>query len=359
MARISELHYSNALASSSGIAEFAEVTLGPGEVAANFTFALYNQDGTQFDTINLADAGGEVFTPADTSETIYVIDGPAFGFVLTDPDASGTSNIEAVALVDISTGTVIDFYDIGGGTQNITAQDGLAAGEVSVNLPVETSPNQAQGSLQFNQPNPDQLVTAPISRGSSGIPCFAAGTLLATPSGQMAVEDLAPGDLVETLDHGAQRAAWIGSVTVDAAGDLAPIVITRGTFGAACDLVVSPQHRVLVEGVMAQLLFGQPEILVAAKHLVNGDTVYRRAGGRVTYYHVLFDRHEIVLSNGVATESYHPSAANADGLACAARAELFSLFPELSTGVPPFDPCRKVARAFEARALVQMISATR
>lgn len=353
MARISELHYSNALANSTGIAEFVEIALGPGESAGDFAIALYNQDGTQFLAIDLDDSDVEVFTPSDTNETIIVLDGPTFGFLLTDPDGSTADNIEAVALVNTATNTVVNFFDIGGGTTEIEAQDGLAVGATSVNLQVETPPNLAQGSLQFNLPDLE-LVTAEITRGAAGIPCFAAGTLIDTPWGVARVEDLEVGEYVVTRDRGALPVRWTGGRTVAATGELAPIVITAGRFGATRDLVVSPQHRVLVEGPFAELLFGEPEVLVPAKHLVDGDTVYRREGGTVTYVHLLFDGHELVTSNGAVTESFHPSSENIAGLDREIRDEVLAIFPELGRATHPFATCRTVIRGYEARALSRL-----
>ncbi|MEL6477930.1 MAG: Hint domain-containing protein [Pseudomonadota bacterium] len=359
MARISELHYSDALAASSGIAEFVEVSLAEGEDPADFAIALYNQDGRQAQSIPLTAAPIEVFTPSDTTETHYVIDGPDFGFLLTDPNAGGTSNNEAVALVNTTTGEVVQFFDIGGGTSEIEALDGLAQGTVSVNLPTETPPNQAQGSLQFNQPDPDTLVTQPISRGSSGIICFAAGSLIDTPQGARPVETLRVGDLVQTADNGVQPIRWIGQRTVAALGTLAPVVIAGGAHGAERPLTVSPQHRILIRSPRADLMFGEAEVLIPAIHLVDGRHVARRQGGEITYVHLLFDRHEVIFSSGVASESFHPSARNISTLENATRAEVLTLFPELASGTPPFDTARLVLTGAEARVLHRAGGATR
>ncbi|MEM7237415.1 MAG: Hint domain-containing protein [Pseudomonadota bacterium] len=365
MARISELHYSNGLANTTGIAEFVEVSLSPGDAAGEFAVALYQADGTQGLVIRLSDVPGiDVFPPnGTTNETVFVLDGDVFDFAITDPDGGGANNFEAIALVRIlpgqGTGEVVDFYDIGGGTQGIIADDGIAQGAQSETLPVETLPNQAQGSLQFNQPDPGLLVTAPISRGTAGIPCFVAGTLIDTPWGVSPVEDLKIGEYVITRDKGALPLRWIGRRTVRAEGAFAPIVIAAGHFGATRDLAVSPQHRVLLTGAMAELLFGEAEVLVPAKHLVDGYAVQRRMGGEVTYYHLLFDDHELVTSNGAVSESFHPSGTNISGMDREARDELLALFPQLAHAEQPFDTCRTVIRGYEARALSHASSQVR
>jgi len=183
--------------------------------------------------------------------------------------------------------------------------------------------------------------------------CFATGTEIATPNGPVAVENLCVGDLVNTRDNGAQTLRWHGSTKVAATGDLAPIVISKGALGNSRDLVVSPQHRILLKGWRAELMFGEPEILCATVHLVNGDTIYRREGGEVEYHHILFDRHEIVSSEGIPTESFHPGQQGMGALSEDARQEIYTLFPELH---PESGQMRKMSRpslkSFEARALM-------
>ena len=80
----------------------------------------------------------------------------------------------------------------------------------------------------------------------NSIPCFVAGTLIRTPSGDVPVESLTPGDLVMTHDDGAQPLRWIGRRSVPATGAFAPVRIRAGTFGPHGALMLSPQHRVLM-----------------------------------------------------------------------------------------------------------------
>ena len=129
--------------------------------------------------------------------------------------------------------------------------------------------------------------------------CFGRGAMIRTPSGEVPVERLAAGDLVETLDHGAQAIRWIGSTTVLARADLTPIRIRAGALGAGQptrDLLVSPHHRMVVTGWRAEVLFGEPEVLAAARDLINDETI-RPANDleEIEYFHILFDRHEICL----------------------------------------------------------------
>ena len=133
---------------------------------------------------------------------------------------------------------------------------------------------------------------------------FAAGTLITLPGGaQQPVEHFRPGDLVLTRDNGAQPVRWVGKVTLRARGNFAPVVISAGTFGNIGDLVVSPHHRIFRYQRGGDRLSGRAELLVQAKHLVDGDRIWRREGGFVDYYSLVLDRHEILFAEGIPAES--------------------------------------------------------
>jgi hypothetical protein len=185
------------------------------------------------------------------------------------------------------------------------------------------------------------------------IPCFVAGTMIRTPHGDTAVEDLAPGDLVDTLDDGPQPVRWIGKREVPAIGTMAPIRINAGTFGRHGTLHLSPQHRVLVQDVQAEMLFGESEVLVKAKDLINDHSVRRVEGGAVTYVHILFDRHQVVWSEGLATESFLPGPQTTAVFERDIVDEILTIFPELDpdTGAGYSPAARRTLKAFEARVL--------
>jgi len=118
------------------------------------------------------------------------------------------------------------------------------------------------------------------------------------------------------------------------------------------DLLVSQLHRMLITDWRAELMFGEPEVLAAAKHLINGDTIHMAEGGEVEYFHMLFDAHEIVTANGAPSESFHPGEQGMSWLEEEVREEIFSIFPELRIALEGYGPtARTTLKAFEARAL--------
>lgn len=190
--------------------------------------------------------------------------------------------------------------------------------------------------------------------GIDRIICFTPGAQIQTPSGLRAIETLVPGDRVLTRDHGAQPLRWIGQRTVSATGNLAPIQIDPILIpGATAPLLVSPQHRILWEGHRAQMLFGTSEVLVAAKHLLSNPAVTRREGGKVTYIHLMFDQHEVIYANGMPSESFFPGDTALGSISDHSRSELFTLFPELRTGLGAFsETARLCLRHHEAPLLI-------
>jgi hypothetical protein len=161
--------------------------------------------------------------------------------------------------------------------------------------------------------------------------CFVRGTLLDTPNGPKAVEELEIGDLVDTLDHGPQEIRWIGRRMVPAVGKFAPVRIKKGALGNRRDLLVSPQHRMLLTGCQMELLFGEEQVLATAKSLVDDHSILIQPGGLVEYHHIMFDQHEIVFAEGAPSESFYSGDQAINSLSEATRDELFDLFPELAS----------------------------
>jgi Ca2+-binding RTX toxin-like protein len=193
--------------------------------------------------------------------------------------------------------------------------------------------------------------------------CFTLGTLIATPNGQKTVESLKEGDKIITRDNGIQEIRWGGSRTLNGpelrkTPHLRPILIKAGSLGEnqpERDMMVSPQHRMLVSNEQTSLYFDEHEVLVAAKHLVNHGGVQWVDTLRTTYIHFLFDKHEIVLANGAWTESFQPGDYSLDGLGNSQRSEIYDLFPELqkTESRDSYQAARRSLKRHEARLLTK------
>jgi hypothetical protein len=177
---------------------------------------------------------------------------------------------------------------------------------------------------------------AGLADAVGGVICFVAGTHLLTPEGPRPVELIGPGDSVLTRDNGAQEVRWSGYQRLSGARlfampHLRPIRIRSGAMGEdrpEGDLLVSPEHQLLLRDTQARDLFNEPEVLVAARDLVDGRTIRPEAGLRdVTYVHLLTARHEIVWANGVEAETFHPAGADLRLLAPGERGALSGVAP--------------------------------
>ena len=186
------------------------------------------------------------------------------------------------------------------------------------------------------------------------VPCFVEGSRIETVQGPVPVEDIAVGDLVLTLDHGFQPVMWHGVRCVPSSGSMAAVRIPAGAFGAHGALAVSPQHRLHFSGWRAELYAGEAEVLVKAIHLVRaGRLAQDLSGAPVTYHHLLFSRHEIILAEGLWSESYYPGPTTMSGHDPEAQEELLSLFPELRQNPGSYGPAaRPEVRAHVAALMV-------
>ncbi|MBL4926630.1 Hint domain-containing protein [Fuscibacter oryzae] len=198
-------------------------------------------------------------------------------------------------------------------------------------------------------PPPDQdlwVVRTAIDRtpaagaqSSGGVICFTPDTRIATPDGPRMIQNLRQGDLILTRDNGAQPVMWSGHRRMSGARlyampHLRPIRFRTGALGIDRpdqELVVSPQHRMLIKGAAALALFNTPEVLVKAEDLLNDATItVDHAMREVTYVHVMLEAHNIVWANGVETESFHPSNTALDMIDPAQREGLLALRPDIA-----------------------------
>lgn len=297
----------------------------------------YNDQGYPVDAFNLS------VPQTLTFNSITLIDQNDDGLIDTNDTVNGVA-VTAVYRGDTITvnGTTITGATIylSGGGRVFVATDGnpLINGTATASTWVP------------NSTNVDVTTLAPI--------CFARGTRLRGAHGDVPVEHLTVGDLVMTLDHGLQPIRWIGRKTTPGTGIFAPVEIAPGVLGNSRALTVSQQHRMLLRGSVAEALFGEPDVLAAAKHLVNGTSIRIAPRPSIEYFHILLDDHQVLYAEDALSESFHPGA-----YAMAAddemRAELLALFPELSAEQfqTAWAPSRPVLKSHEARAAAAAFAA--
>ncbi|WP_300518698.1 Hint domain-containing protein [Aliiroseovarius sp.] len=226
----------------------------------------------------------------------------------------------------------------------------------------DSNGNGSDGYVTYFDSNGDVTGTLQFEEIEEIVPCFTPGTLIATPKGERRVEELREGDRVITRDNGIQEIRWVGHKPLDwrqlqANRHLKPVLIQAGSLGNGLperDMLVSPNHRVLVANDRTALYFEEREVLVSAKHLVDNKGVHRVDAMGTTYIHFMFDHHEVVLSDGAWTESFQPGDYALKGLGNAQRTEIFELFPELDTvqGVEDYTAARRTLKAHEAKMLI-------
>lgn len=192
--------------------------------------------------------------------------------------------------------------------------------------------------------------------------CFTAGTLIMTGEGEKPVETLRPGDLVQTHDRGLQPLLWVGISQVSPATLIAnpkirPIRIRASALAPQVpdrDLLVSPQHRILLKSTIVRRMFDTGTVLAAAKQLLGMPGVeVSNNFFNVTYVHVLLENHEIVQTHGMWSESLYLGKQAQINLTEEQLEEISTIFPDLLKGEIPHQPARMFSKGALARKLVQ------
>ncbi|WP_050527264.1 Hint domain-containing protein [Pseudorhodobacter aquimaris] len=221
--------------------------------------------------------------------------------------------------------------------------------------------NPEDGTVSFFDEDGNPAGYLDFANIENVIPCFTPGTLIATPKGEVPVESLTAGDRVITRDNGIQQICWTGVKKMDWGAltvnpHLRPVMIRRGSLGHGLperDMMVSPNHRILVSNDRTSLYFDEHEVLVAAKHLVGGKGIFNVDSIGTSYIHFMFEQHEVVLSDGAWTESFQPGDYTLKGMGNAQRNEILELFPELKTkeGLEDYAAARRTLKKHEAKLL--------
>ena len=262
---------------------------------------------------------------------------------------------------DVFTGnTAGDVVDGNEGGDDFDTLDLTGSGPLRV---VYDPANPENGTVEFLDADRNVTGTMAFVNIENVVPCFTPGTLIATPKGEVPAELLRVGDKIITRDNGIQEIRWTGAKALSwaemaAHPHLKPVLIRQGSLGNGLperDMMVSPNHRMLVANDRTALYFDEHEVLVAAKHLLSGSGIHSVDSAGTTYLHFMFDRHQVVLANGAWTESFQPGDMTLKGMGNAQRSEIYDLFPDLKTdaGLESYVAARKTLKRHEALLLVK------
>lgn len=340
-------------------------TIDGGAGADVITAGIGNDDvaGGAGDDFIRGQDGDDVLSGGDGNDTIQGGNGND-----TISGGPGADNLQGRAdadvFLDVGAGDTVDggTGDTGGGdfdTLDLTGQGPLRV----VGQTTDADGDSTSGTVEFL--DTDGAVTGALQfrEIENLIPCFTPGTVIATPRGEKLVEELQVGDRIITRDNGLQEIRWIGSRALGGqelikSPHLKPVLIRAGALGHGLperDMLVSPQHRILLNNERAALYFEEREVLAAAKHLTGLDGVDTVESSGTTYIHFMFDQHEVVLSNGAWTESFQPGEQVLDGMGSEQRDEIYDLFPELRDvkGLEAYQVARRSLKRHEAQLLVK------
>ena len=284
--------------------------------------------GTGDDTLQ-GGAGVDTLIGGAGSDVFVLTNGGGFDF-LSDFDM-GLVGTKTTDQLDVSTltnasGDPVTWRDV-----VVTDTNGDGTGSA-----ILTCPNAE--SIILSGVTPSQ-VDGKQELASIGIPCFVAGTLLASPQGWRAVETLKQGDVVLDWQGQARRVIWSGGRTLTekdlkARPGLLPVRIAAESLGNRSDVLISPQHAVMMD------LDGRETVLVRAKHLAEfGKGSFRVAQGvkSVAYHHILLDQHAALNVQGAAMESMYPGKQAMAALSWRVRKDIASIIRKerrLSSVIP-------------------------
>ncbi|GLK65425.1 Hint domain-containing protein [Paracoccus kondratievae] len=326
-------------------------------------------DGGEGNDTLISHSGNDTLTGGEGFDTFHVVDVAHESVLITDFNTGTGQNINDGDqtnndLVDLSAyynQENLDAYNTAHGTDYKNPLQWMRADQADDGVLNMLDGQNGLPNLNLTLENGGSPVAAEdLTFDNTNVVCFSRGTLISTDRGNRPIEDLQADDLIKTAGNGLQPIRWIGSVRLDALAlesnpKLRPIRIRAGALGQgtpSSDLLVSPQHRILVRSRIALSMFGALEVLVAAKQLLQLDGIDIATDlEEVEYFHMLFDRHEVVNSNGALTESLYTGPQALLSVGEAAREEIFTLFPQLlEEGFEP-EPARPLPSGRRARKL--------
>ena len=275
-------------------------------IVDNVTSAALN-DG-EFDEGDVVTIGGVNYTitriqePSDSNGRFTLGDGSQRTF------GSGSESNLSVAYLTVSNGSSVRHFIIPNDSYGDMNVQSIRTGLI----------NDVAGS--------DAAIIS-TTNNNIQIVCFASGTRIRTPLGEVAVEDIRVGDLVLTRDNGPQEVRMLLVRELDfmtAPETFKPVAFEPGSLGPGrphSRLCVSPQHRMLATDPAGRT------VLVPAKALTGRPGVRVLKGKRrVTYIHLVFSQHEIIEANGTLTESFYPGPMALAAVPAECRAEVDLIF---------------------------------
>lgn len=301
------------------------------------------------DTISVADSTISGDVRGNSGDDVISVEGSTIGGQL-----SSGRNDDAVSV----SGSTIDQIRLGNGNDtldfistNISGDIRGGSGTDALNLPVGTVVNDSSfgtftvslgsgyslSSGTFTLPS-GVVVTYTTFENGTGIPCFCKDTLIETAHGTQKIQNLRVGDIIPTASNGLQKIRWIGRRDYGPADlknkpKLRPVRIVAGALGNGLprrDLLVSRQHRMLLSSKIARRMFGTEDVLVSAIKLTELPGIFVDEDVQnVAYFHILFDRHEVITAEGAPSESLYTGPEALRAISPAARSEIFEIFPEL------------------------------
>lgn len=182
-----------------------------------------------------------------------------------------------------------------------------------------------------------RTILAPaIAIFESAFSAFARGSLVQTPDGPVAIEDLRPGMSVDTLGGAPETIRWIGAMTLfsttDPVGTPATFLyrIAEGSFGLAPgmpDLMLGTGARILKSAS------GDPNTrLLDVAQICDGSAVIQvRPRSPVQVFHLALESHHLIRVNNVVMESYHPGQDIRSQMPDGMFGDFVSLFPHIRT----------------------------
>ena len=327
-------------------AQLDGITQGDGSHLLGHTLTINNAQGAE---VQVSDGGSDTsFEDNDGGQRLdgeQTIDGVTyssgtrieaeFQFTVEDPDTGIQYQVIGVNVVqDGSYGTIegLAFVD--------------AAPPVGVELTIVSTSEGPRGSVDESQ-----IVAI----------CLTKGTRIRTAGGETLIEDLRVGDQVAVFEGGHSELRLV-SREVFSDADLAenpklrPIRITAGALGDGLptrDLLVSRNHRMLVVSKIAERMFGKSKVLVPAKQLTVLPGIYSEdAADGVEYFHLAFDRHQVIFAEGAPTESLFPGREALRSLPSDVREELLTIFPKLSVQAAVIEPAFPIPSSKQQKNLI-------